>query len=204
MRRIFMAIVAVLALFVFIGFVSSSGNGTGGGGAPIIPQSQQTVINVLNKYNQLDSTAPNSIEEAKLPAAFRSEFCSVVPIGQVSDWVGTIDDIEMSTDGRGAVLTIVFPSGVLQSGPDDGGGFQVNNDDIDGSDWAAHDTTIILSGTPFYDGVIKLKKGDSVKFSGTLIPFSNSQACIDAVSKFNSFESPAALLIRYTRIEDDG
>jgi hypothetical protein len=161
-----------------------------------VPADQRSLSDILSKYNDLDTAAPNEIQRKKIEAQFRQEFCAKIPRGDVSGWIGEVG----SVDDRGPDKNIRLDLGVnifdLHSGSF-GVELSIGNYYAYGvtrNNTQPHEPTEIPIRSPLYDLTANLRSGDVVRFSATFIPYVSAQACYDnnttwfALVRFNSIQ----------------
>ena len=88
------------------------------------------------------------------------ELCGLLrPINfRVNNWVGTINDIDSNSDGKG-VLSIKLAKDIF---------VQTWNNSF--SDTVANANTLLEPNSPIFNAAAQMAKGDRVKFSGNLVP----------------------------------
>lgn len=161
-----------------------------------VPTDQRILTTVLSKYNELHDDAPNSIQQDKIDAQFRQEFCARIPRGDVTGWIGEVGSVDDRTPDKSirldlGVETIDIRSGALGVELSLGNYYAYG---VDGDNTEPHQPTTIPVGSPLYDTAADLRSGDVVKFDGTFIPYTSPQACYDndttyfALVRFNSIQ----------------
>jgi hypothetical protein len=73
---------------------------------------------LLLKYDDLYSDAPNEIQQRKIKAEFNKKFCSSIPNGHVSGWIGKVVSVNDNGPGKAIELTLeVSTSDISASAP---------------------------------------------------------------------------------------
>lgn len=124
---------------------------------PIEQQFCDAVNAATSQYNQASSAGSNQLKLSKLRSVRRAAILGAVHGKNAKDWVGTIDGMETTSDGK-AVLDVKLPCGVSVK--------TWNNGLSDISD-----NTLIPQSSPVYDTISNLAKNSAITFSGKF--FSN-------------------------------
>jgi hypothetical protein len=144
-----------------------------------VPVEQRELSSVLSRYNDLHDSAPNSIQRDRIDVQFRSEFCTKIPRGEVSGWIGSVNSIDDHTPDKGIRLILGVNIFDLRSGPL---GIELSLGNyyaygVNSNNTQTHPPTIIPVGSPLYDIASNLRDGDVVRFNGTFIPYVSPQEC---------------------------
>jgi hypothetical protein len=157
------------------------------------PPAQEALITTMSNFNQRYDGAPNPTEQAKIRAAFDLAFCSTIPKGSVSNWVGSVElldarndldaiELDVQLDPRHQLVTGSLGIGLLIG---NGETFAVNGDVL-----APHAQTLITQDSPLYGAASNINEHDRIIFSGSFVPFKNMAACestVDGASYFALF-----------------
>jgi hypothetical protein len=145
------------------------------------PAEQRELTNILSKYNNLYESAPNGIQKEKILPAFKKDFCSKIPKGQVSAWVGEVSSIDVDPAGEGIRLILSVNTDNIFSG---GLGVELSLGNryaygVTDDNTQPHPSTIIPPNSPLFEATSNLRSGDAVIFSGSFVPYTSEQACYD-------------------------
>src|ERR1019366_4050844 len=71
-----------------------------------VPSEQRALTRVLSLYNDREASAPNSIQREKIEPEFRKAFCAKIPTGDVTGWIGRVNDIDDDAPSKGIRLIL--------------------------------------------------------------------------------------------------
>jgi hypothetical protein len=144
-----------------------------------VPPEQRALTRLLSQYNDREASAPNDIQRKKIEPEFRKAFCAKIPTGDVSGWIGSVNDIDDDAPNKGIRLMLEVSTNDLSSGAF-GVELSLGNRyayGVDEENTQPHSPTGIAVGSPLYDKVAMLRPGDTVVFSGAFIPYTSPEAC---------------------------
>ena len=134
------------------------------------PSEQKEFLNIVIKAQSSAIGASNDMQTGGYLSTRSKELCGILrPINfRVNNWVGTINDIDSNSDGKG-VLSIKLAKDIF---------VQTWNNSF--SDNLANANTLLEPNSPIFNAAAQMAKGDRVKFSGNLLP--HKTHCIDEQS----------------------
>jgi len=149
------------------------------------PQERQFIEAVRNAQSQYKSGSNDLQKGAARPTRARS-ICSAMPEPRATDWIGTIDDLSTNGDGDG-VLSIKIAERA-----------HVTTNTNAFSDYRTD--TLIKANSSLYRDLLKLKIGETVRFSGSF--FAGGTDCFQeqSVTLAGSITEPE-FLFRFSRVE---
>lgn len=125
-----------------------------------IPSEQKEFLNIVKKAQNSATGASNDMQRGGYLSTRSKELCGLLrPINfKVNNWVGTINDIDSNSDGKG-VLSIKLAKDIF---------VQTWNNSF--SDTLANANSLLEPNSPIFNAAAQMAKGDRVKFSGNLVP----------------------------------
>lgn len=128
-----------------------------------LPTDQQKFIEIVKLAQEKSTQAENDMAKGGIKMEREQAICKVIK-GTVSNWVGTINQIDANSDGKG-VLSIELASGLTVK--------TWNNDVSD------YDTeTLLLPNSPLFLKVSQMKVGQTVKFNGNFFKAHEDTDCL--------------------------
>jgi len=161
-----------------------------------VPAQQRELSNIHSRYELLELGAPNTIQRDRIEAQHYKEFCAKIPSGNVSGWIGEVEQIDNGTPDKGIQLWLSVATLFLNRP----GGLSLGNFygyGVDRETTQPHEPTLIPVGSPLYEIAANLTVGDTVRFSGTFIPYASPEACYRTFMTYFS-------LVRFTSIQRIG
>lgn len=154
-----------IASVILGGIISDGTNGTSEKPVDAIPvkigtPDQVAFHSFLKAFTERYSQAEGEMGKSKVYREYVGEITKQIPGGAFKDWEGTISRISTNEGGTLVELSIRCNHNDYQVT------VQTNNNRL--SDMG--ENTLIRLNTPLFNMIESLKKGDRVKFSGTLIP----------------------------------
>ena len=147
---------------------------------PEIPEDQAQFIQIITDHAVKFKTAKNELQQSAIRDQRKEAISASLNSYSVTSWVGTIHKLATNSDGK-AILSVRITS------------------DIEVKTWnnALSDigsNTLIEKGTPVFDSLFDLSKGQRVKFSGTFL--ASNEDFIDETSMTirGSMRSPEFVL----------
>lgn len=120
---------------------------------PAMPEDEQRFIQAVQQAQAAFRSAPNELAQGGVRSQRRVDICSALPSAVVRDWVGQIIRLSSNNDGKG-VLGIRLAKDLV-----------VTTWDNDLADDEAH--TLIEQSTAMFRALAAMKRGDTVRFSGS-------------------------------------
>jgi hypothetical protein len=148
-------------------------------------QERQFIEAIRNAQSQYKAGSNDLQKGAARPTRARL-ICSAMPEPRASDWIGTIADLSTNGDGDGVLSIKIAESAHLKT----------YNNSV--SDYATG--TLIKANSSIYRDLLKLKIGETVRFSGTF--FAGGIDCFQEQSMTlqGSITDPE-FLFRFSRVE---
>jgi hypothetical protein len=131
-----------------------------------IPANEKEFILSVQQGQAAFRSAPNQMAQGGSRSKRRIAICQSLPQISVSDWVGRIDALSSSSDGKGVLEISLTPD------------IRVKTWNNDFSDSASH--TLIDPSSSLFGTVSQMRKGDQVVFSGAFFP--NDVDCVKETS----------------------
>jgi hypothetical protein len=150
-----------------------------------LPQERQFIEAVRNAQLQYKSGSNDLQKGAARPTRARS-ICSAMPEPRATDWIGTIDDLSTNGDGDGVLSIKIAERAHVKTNT---------------NSFADHRTdTLIKANSSLYRDLLKLKIGETVRFSGSF--FAGGTDCFQeqSVTLAGSITEPE-FLFRFSRVE---
>jgi hypothetical protein len=72
-------------------------------------EAEQRLIELIEEYATRYNEAPNEMAQGALRPERASALCALIPDGTVRDWVGTIETLSSTNDGRGILVARISP-----------------------------------------------------------------------------------------------
>lgn len=120
-----------------------------------MPADQQRFLALVDRFAEAYRTAPNDMARGAVRPERARALCAAVRGLSVRGWVGTVETLSSTNDGRG-VLALRLGSQVTVK--------TWNNSLSDSGD-----RTLIASGTPLFAAAAALRKGQRVVFDGRFV-----------------------------------
>ena len=151
-----------------------------------LPEEQKQFIQIVTKYIKEYNGAINELQKAALRDKRKNELASIVSSLVVSNWEGSITELDTNNDGKGVLSIKIAPKIILSTW----------NNAL--SDIAS--STLIEKDSSVYQALLNFKNGTKVKFSGKFFTsetdfFEEKSLTIDG-----SMESPE-YLFRFESVE---
>jgi hypothetical protein len=148
-------------------------------------QERQFIEAIRNAQSQY-KTGSNDLQKGAARPTRARLICSVMPETRASDWIGTVADLSTNGDGEG-VLSITISEGAQ---------LKTHNNSV--SDYRTN--TLIKANSSLYHDLLKVKIGETVRFSGAF--FAGSIDCFQELSMTlaGSITEPE-FLFRFSRVE---
>ena len=122
-----------------------------------LPIDQREFCSTVADYYRNYGQAPNEFKKSALRRARAEAIGKIIPSRSVRGWVGTVSDMETTSDGNGILAVKLLGSSNIT--------VKTWNNGL--SDIGSH--TLIPCGSSLYDQVADLAKGDEVVFSGRFL-----------------------------------
>ena len=164
-----------------------------------VPADQRALTGLLMRHYDMIAGAPNDIQRRKIEAEYHQEFCSKMPVGQISGWVGAVGHIRDAGPNHSIEIDLrvdTVPLNLSEFGKE----LSVSNYysyGISRDNTQPHEATEIPADSPLYDAAANLREGDTVRFDATIIPYISDQACRDN-------DTARFALVRFTRLQKLG
>ena len=153
-----------------IGLIAGSAGGglskTNLGADVKVPTDQTRFTAAITSARASYQSAANELAAGGVRRVRQKAICDAVINQRVSDWVGKITTLTSSGDGHGVISIAVGPF------------IQISTWYNSFSDGRAN--TLIDPGSPLFKTLMKMKVGDTVKFSGRF--FASTTDCVDEQS----------------------
>lgn len=160
-------------------------------GAPLqafakMPPKEQGLISIVSQYAAKADSAPNDMAMAGFRHDRAVAVCDLLGGLLISNWTGTIEDIDSTGSGDGVLAVTISPQITLST----------SNNNFSN----ALDQTAIPPGTPLFNKVSAMKVGDKVEFSGQFLQ--SDQDCIQegSITTEGSMDDPN-YSFRFTSVE---
>ncbi len=152
-----------------------------------LPADQEAFIKSVEGFYDIYDDAPNELKKSALRVQRRDAIQGIVGSRRVANWVGTIADMQTTSDGKASVEVRLGGARHIL--------VKTWNNTI--SDLMSH--TLIESGSSVYNALADLSEGDIVEFSGTFL--SDKQDYIEegSISERGSMTDPE-FLFRFSDI----
>lgn len=167
-RNIALSLVGGVALLIVVGAIGDSDTpvndksaiSSAADDSSPLPEDQRAFLGAVGAGQEAaeDATELQVVEARKTRADAMCEVLS--PDKSVTDWIGTVENVETTLGGDGGVLALQVAEEVKVSTWNNG------MSDIG-------DNTIIEEGTALWDQMVPLEEGDMVTFSGKFIKASD-------------------------------
>lgn len=135
---------------------------------PGVPAAQAAFVKVITDTARAYEAAPNSLAQIPVRADRARRICALKPAPV--DWLGTVERIDtagptMSAKESASLKVVIPPDIALETA---------------GNGMFDTEHTLVPIGTPLYDTLFKLRKGDKVRFSGVFFPAATD--CLEETS----------------------
>lgn len=149
-----------------------------------VPRSQADFVKVVESFYQPFKDAPNELKKSALRDERRKAIEKVLPDRVSKDWIGTLDAMTTTREGKAHIAVRLGGSNVVVTTWNN-----VLSDMLD--------RTLIEHDTPLYNAFAKLSKGDVVRFSGTFILGGNALDYVKekSLTEDGSMTSPAFVFV---------
>lgn len=185
-KKRFLIPIAVVAVCVFLGAVTSPSSKDDP--ADNGPADQRDFVAAVEKGRDGYKDTENEIKQRQLQTERDEAVCAAVPERSVSDWVGTIAEVDTSGSGRGILEVEIAEDTRLATW---GNSFSDYSDD-----------TLIDKDSPIYSALAELEVGDTVVFSGTF--FDDDDTCLSEQSvTLNGQMSSPTFVFRFTELQGE-
>jgi len=151
-----------------------------------LPEDQKQFIQIVTKYIKEYNGAINELQKAALRDKRKNELASVVSSLVVSNWEGSIAELDTNNDGKGVLSIKIAPKIIL-------GTWNNALSDIASS-------TLIEKDSPVYQALLNFKNGTKVKFSGKFFTSETDFLEEKSLTIDGSMESPE-YLFRFESVE---
>jgi len=176
---IVVAVVGTLALAGVVGALAGGDTGADG------PKDERAFISIVKDGQD---AAGNEVAVHKASEKRAEDLCGALPADlKVTDWVGTIDDVDTTSGGDSGVLNVNIAEGVNVTTWNNGL-----------SDIGDH--TLIDPDSEVYDALAELDEGATITFSGEFVD--DDEDCVSEQSLFetNGMKHPA-FVFRFSAVQ---
>lgn len=130
-------------------------------------EAEQRLIELIEEYATRYNEAPNEMAQGALRPERAKALCTLMPDRTVRDWVGTIETLSSTNDGRGILVVRISPH------------ITVGTTNNAFSEDLSTEKTLIPTGSPLFAQAASMQTGQRVDFSGRL---SGGQDCFRETS----------------------
>lgn len=157
-----------------------------------IPDAEGWAISVVTSYVEKYEGAPNDMVKGKVRSDRAKELCGPnSPIksarGAVKDWIGTVETLDSTNDGRGILAVKIARNVTLKT---------TNNTFSEG---IGDTPTLIAAGTPLFNAASSLSSGQTVRFSGNFWPGAADCMVETSLTPIGAMKDPE-FLFRFTAV----
>lgn len=149
------------------------------------PPDETTFIGIVDTAMKQYSAAESDFQKGALRPKRAKSTCSALKSTSITGWVGTLDDLSTTSDGKG-VISIKISNNI-----------HLNTWNNAFSDII--DSTLVEPDTALYDDLGALKKGDKVIFSGNFIQ-SDTDCFEEGSFTLDGSLSDPAYIVKFLRI----
>jgi hypothetical protein len=147
------AVLVVVVLVILYAVGSKTSQSSGSGSAPVLPASEASFIQAVDKARSDADSAENDMQKGGIKAVRDHTICSTLTSFEVPDWVGTVKTVDSNSDGKGVLEIEIAPDILVKTW---------NNSLSD-----IGTNSLIQPGTPVFESASAMKPGQLVTFSGT-------------------------------------
>jgi len=161
------------------------------GSAPaVLPPLESRFIEIVSTAQGDSRRTENDMQKGGVKARRDKSICSTLSSYSVADWVGTVEEIDSNSDGKGVLGIRIAPDVIVKTW---------NNDLSDiGSD------TLIEPGSPVFESAAAMKSGQLVRFSGTFLPGSSGDCLNEGSITLNGKVESPEFIFRFTKVSAYG
>jgi len=127
-----------------------------------MPDKERTFIGIAQRAINESDSAKNDMQRGGIKARRDDEICASLKKRTITDWIGTVKNVNSNSDGKG-ILEIEVAKNII---------VKTWNNAFSDSSYG----TLIDPRSKIFNDASALSEGDSVKFSGTF--FKGEEACI--------------------------
>jgi hypothetical protein len=117
-----------------------------------LPEAQVRFVEIVSAAQSQSDSATNDMQRGGALATRETALCEALPSGTVTNWIGTIEDIDANSDGKGELEISI------------GQDITVSTYETLGID------TLLEPGSPVFSLVSSMEEGQRVVFSGGILP----------------------------------
>ena len=164
----FIVIFLIIVFIVFNHTIPQSGTSPVSTNAPImLPPSETNFIEIVSTAQGNSQRTANDMQKGGVKATRDKAICRTMTATEVQSWIGTIQNIDSNSDGKGVLAISIAPDVLIKTW---------NNalSDI-GSD------TLLEPGSPVFESASALKVGQRVLFAGSFIQGHDGDCFLRAV-----------------------
>ena len=173
--------------------------------APLeLPPDQHTFLGMISSYAEAYKGQNNELKKSQMKntrdAALRQS-----GLANPTNWKGTLASFGTNSDGK-AYVSVALPSGgsITYRGPD-GKDYTAPVADVEIKTWNnglsdIGSDTLIAQGTPVFNALSDLEKGDPVVFSAVFLPDEKNVVEIGNLTENGKMTSPE-FIVRFTSIQ---
>jgi hypothetical protein len=155
--------------------------------APIVlPADEAQLVSIVSAAQQESKNVENDMQRGGVKHRRDQAICTGMASLAVTDWVGTVDQVDSNSDGKGVLAISIAPDISVKTW---------NNELSDiGSD------TLLEPGTAVFEAASAMKQGQLVDFSGTFFRSSDGD-CLNegSMTLQGKVESPE-FIFRFSRV----
>ncbi|MFN8972106.1 MAG: hypothetical protein ACK5VZ_03400 [Alphaproteobacteria bacterium] len=131
---------------------------------PTLPTQQQEFMRIINEARAAYSSAPNEMLKGKVRVDRKQKLCKLLTRGRVDNWIGTIAELESSSEGKGVLAVEIEGEDILIK--------TWNNDFSD-----IGDRSMINPNSPLFASVSAMSEGDRIIFS--VVFYQSREDCLN-------------------------
>lgn len=153
------------------------------------PADERAFVSAVERGRAAYQSASNDMMKVGTRGQRKAAICAAISGPNVENWTGVISDLGANSEGKG-ILKVSLANGIEVA--------TFNNGLSDG---LKDSRTLIESSSPLFAAVASLKKGDAVRFSGTMFP--DETDCVDELSAFSlsSSMTEPSFLMRFETVQ---
>ena len=152
------------------------------------PIDQQRFVTAVARARDAYKAAPNEMAQGATRVLRAREICGLLASRDIIDWEGTVDTLSSNNDGRGILGITIGPRIWVTTW---------NNAVSD-----AWDKTLLDPSSAIYAAAVNLRKGQKVRFSGSLIEAEKDCVREESITMDGSMTGPE-FIIRFTGLTSD-
>ncbi len=153
---------------------------------------EATTVQILNdfavRYEQADNDMVRGALRRDRGHALCSRLTFIQTRGAVHEWIGTVETLSSTSDGRGVLTVRIGPHATLHT---------INNGF---SESISEFPTLLAPGSSVYRAALALKLGQTVQFSGLLFPSKVDCMVEGSITQTGSMRDPD-FLFRFTDLK---